>query len=201
MKTPRFYLIILLLPTVLLSEDIFVPFDDNGFYGGVILLVLLVYIGIFVAIFSAFLMLLPALLGIGFIGINYLLPLLIQEFKALLEYYYTLQLKKALYRHALHFIAFSIIFISLLLIIYHLFSPSYLYLIALIIFGYSSFMGWYVFLFFLLALHRKAWLRVLVALILGGGIFLVFAPSGYLVFEPLLHHDLDEILSLLLRHF
>jgi len=166
--------IIGLFATSLNAEDVLVPYDDDGFYGGTIILMALLYIGVPIAL----------VLGVGGVIAYFIFPKVIQEFRLIVTLYDTMEFKKALTRHFFHLLFFTPVAIAILYFTYLIFHPSYWYLFALFLFLYSSFFGFYLFLYFAMALYLKNWKKVLISLILGGGIFFVFAPSGYFVFEP-----------------
>jgi len=90
-----------------------------------------------------------------------------------------------LFKHLIHFLIFTLISLALVFLIYKFFEPSYFYFLMLLVFLYSSFLGFYVFLYAIMALYLKNWKKVLIALVLGGGVFIFFTSSGYFVFEPI----------------
>ena len=156
--------------------DVLVPYDDDGFYGGSIILMFLIY---FIWIPMAF------FLGVGGVITYFVFPQIIQEFKLIITLYDRIELQKAFARHAIHLLIFTPVVMILLYFVEDIFQSSYWYLFALFIFLISSFFGFYVFLYFAMALYLKNWKKILIALVLGGGVFLFFASSGYFVFEPI----------------
>jgi len=140
-----------------------------------------------VVIIAVLIYVLAILIAIGLVlGIMaYLLfPIVIEEFKTITKLYYNMALKKALMRHFVHLILFIPI-ASLLLYLAFISHASWYYLLALFIFLGSAFFGFYVFLYFAWSLYHKNIKKVLLALVLGGGIFIFFAPSTYFVFAPI----------------
>ena len=162
-------------------SEIFVPYDEDGFYGGSIIMLFIFYVGIFIgiAIHTMIIFLIGGLIAYFFF------PKIIQEFKLLIGLYYSVALKEAFRRHFIHFLVFTPMALYVLFLIYKFFEPSYFYLLMLLVFLYSSFFGFYIFLYAVMALYFKNWTKVLIALVLGGGIFIFFASSGYFVFEPI----------------
>ncbi|CAA6817869.1 MAG: Unknown protein [uncultured Sulfurovum sp.] len=153
--------------------DIFVPYDDEGFYAGSIIILFIIY----------FLTPFITLLIIG--GITYAIaPFVFQEFKRLIQLYDDFQFKEAFFKHFIHFLLFTPIAVLLLYFAYSLENTT-LYLFALFIFLYSSFIGFYVTLYFIYATYTKRLKRIFISLILGAGVFLFFASSAYVVFEPI----------------
>jgi len=112
------------------------------------------------------------------------LPSILKEFKKVIDLYLDMKLKEALYRHFIHFVFFIPIILFLIYVASHL-EVSYLYLFALIIFLISSFFGFYIFIYFLFSIQQKNFKKVIIALVLGAGTFVFFAPSGYVVFLPI----------------
>jgi len=156
-------------------SEIFVPYNDEGFYGGSIIILFVIYVLIPLAII--------VLIGAG---VAYLLfPKTINEFKLLIGLYYDAEWREALSRHFIHFLLFVLFAFAFLFLIYKLFDPSYFYLLMLLVFLYSSFFGLYVFLYCLMALYFKNWKKVLIALFMGGAVFVFFVSSGYFVIGPI----------------
>jgi len=156
-------------------SEIFVPYDDEGFYGGSIIILFVIYVLIPLAII--------VLIGAGVA--YFLFPKIINEFKLLIGLYYDAEWNEALSRHFIHFFIFIPLALTFLFLVYKFFDPSYFYLLMLLVFLYSSFFGLYVFLYCMMALYFKNWKKVLIALLIGGAVFLFFASSGYFVIEPI----------------
>ena len=173
-KIVYIYLLIGILSTFVCGEDILVPYDENGFYGGAIILMILIYVGIPFMLLSA----------VGGLIALFLFPKIISEFKTLIEMYYNIELKQALKKHLVHFLIFTPIAFSLIYGVYSFFEVSNFYLFILLVFLYSSFFGLYIFLYFAMSLYFKNWIKIFIALLLGGGVFIFFASSAYFVFEP-----------------
>jgi len=109
-------------------SEIIVPYDDEGFYGGSIIILFVIYVLIPLAII--------VLIGAG---VAYLLfPKIINEFKLLIGLYYDAEWREALSRHFIHFLLFVLFAFAFLFLIYKLFDPSYFYLLMLLVFLYSS---------------------------------------------------------------
>jgi hypothetical protein len=135
-------------------------------------------------IFIAILMMVGAFLLIAGIVTYLFLPSLLKEWRYIIELYFDMNLKDALFRHLIHFI-FFIPIVLLFLYTAYTFDVSYLYMFLLVVFLGSSFFGFYIFLYFLFSIQQKSFKKVIIALFLGAGIFVSFAPSGYYVFLPI----------------
>jgi len=144
---------------------------------GIIFIMILIVVGAYLLI-----------LGI----IAYLfLPFLIKEWKSIIELYFNMKLKDALFRHLIHLLFFIPIILFLLFVASN-FDVSYLYMFSLVVFLGSSFFGFYIFLYFLFAIHQKNIKKVVIALFLGGAVFIFFAPSGYYLFLPIYNYLTDK---------
>jgi len=135
-------------------------------------------------ILIAILMMVSAFLLIAGIVAYLFLPSLLKEWRYLIELYFDMKLKDALFRHLTHFI-FFIPIVLLFLYVAYTFDVSYFYMFSLVVFLGSSFFGFYIFLYFLFSIQQKNLKKVIIALCLGAGIFLFFAPTGYYVFLPI----------------
>lgn len=135
-------------------------------------------------IYIIILMMVAAFLLITGIIAYFFLPPLIKEWRYIIELYFDMKLKDAFFRHLIHFI-FFIPIVLLFLYVAYTFDVSYSYMFLLVIFLGSSFFGFYIFLYFLFSIQEKNLKKVIIALSLGSGIFLFFAPSGYYVFLPI----------------
>jgi len=113
-----------------------------------------------------------------------LIPPLFQEFMKITELYFTLEFKKAVIRHFFHLLFFLPFLLYILYLAFTL-GASYWKIFAIFIFLGSSFFGFYIFIFFLYSLVKKSYKRVFVSLFLGAGVFVFFAPSAYVLFEPI----------------
>ena len=176
-KKRVFVLSLLLFSTFLMasdSGDLLVPYDDDGFYGGAIILMLLLYVGLPLLVLSVI---------FGVVA-SFIFPKIFSEFKSLIMNYYNMELKKALIQHFIHLLIFTPLAFGILYLVYTIFDVTYLYLFMLLMFLYSSFVGFYLLLYALVSAHYKNWKKLLIALVLGVGVFLFFAPSLYVVFEP-----------------
>lgn len=154
--------------------DALIPYDDDGFYGGSIIILFIIYISIPLFITVA----------VGSLIAYFIFPKILKEFQLLIELYYENKLVQGAKRHLIHFFIFTT-FVLIFIIILQMFHISYLYLFVTLIFSYSSFFGFYILLYTLMALYRKNIQKVIIGLFLGGGIFLFFAPSGYYLFLPI----------------
>ena len=152
--------------------DILMPYDDDGFYGGSIIILFLIYVGIPFIFIGSFLLFV-------------VFPKLLSEFKMLIHLYYTMELKKAVKKHLIHLFIFTTLELLLIYLVYTVFEVSYFYLFMLLIYLYSSFFGFYIFLYFVMAMYFKNWKKVFIALILGAGVSIFFILSTYFVFEPI----------------
>jgi hypothetical protein len=132
----------------------------------------------------AILMVVGAFLLVTGIVTYLFLPSLLKEWRYIIELYFDMKLKDALFRHLIHLLFFIPILLFFLYIAYT-FDVSYLYMFALVVFLGSSFFGFYIFLYFLFSIQQKNLKKVIIALFLGSGIFVSFAPSGYYVFLPI----------------
>ncbi len=166
-----------LTTTLLLGEDlseIFVPYDDDGFYGGSIIILFIIYVGIpFFIIFAT-----------GGLIAYFIFPKILEEFRSLIELYYEGKLVEGVKRHLWHlllFTTFMLIFIAIL----KMFHLSDFYLFMTVIFSYSSFFGFYTLLYTLMALYYKNIQKVVLGLFLGAFIGIGFLGSGYAIFQPL----------------
>jgi len=124
-----------------------------------------------------------SLLILGIIAYLFL-PFLIKECKSIIELYFNMKLKDAIFRHLIHLLFFIPIILFLLFVASN-FDVSYLYMFSLVVFLGSSFFGFYIFLYFLFAIQQKNIKKIIIALFLGGGVFVFFAPSGYYLFLPI----------------
>jgi len=144
-------------------------------------------VGIGVVIIAVLIYVLAILIAIGLVLgiIAYLLfPIVIEEFKRITLLYYNMELKKALLRHFVHFLLFAPIALIILYLAF-ISNASFLYLLALFIFLGSAFVGFYIFLYFAWSAYNKNIKKVIISLLLGGAIFIFFAPSTYFVFAPI----------------
>ena len=119
------------------------------------------------------------------------LPAIFKEFLKITKLYYDVELKQAMVRHLIHFLVFLIPFILILIIVYQL-KLSWLYILSLVTFLVSSFVGLYLFLFFSYSAYYKNWKKVLIALVLGSGVFLIFAPSAFFTLKPIVNYFIEE---------
>ena len=152
--------------------DILVPYDDDGFYGGSIILLFLIYVGIPSIFIGSFLLLV-------------IFPKLLSEFKTLINLYYTMELKEAVKKHLIHLVIFTALEVFLIYLVYIIFEVSFFYLFMLLVYLYSSFFGFYIFLYFMMTVYFKNWKKVFIALFLGAGVSVFFILSAYFVFEPI----------------
>jgi len=84
-------------------SEIFVPYDDEGFYGGGIVLFFMFYIAIF--IIGILIQIIIIFLIAGIISF-FFFPKIINEFKLLIGLYYDAEWSEALSRHFIHFLIF-----------------------------------------------------------------------------------------------
>ncbi len=180
------------LTTTLLSgedlSEIFVPYDDDGFYGGSIIILFLIYVSIiftkFIIIFTQFIIYVSIIFTTGGLIAYFIFPKSVEEFRSLIELYYEGKLVEGVKRHLWHlllFTTFMLIFIGIL----KMFHLSYFYLFMTAIFSYSSFFGFYTLLYTLMALYYKNIQKVVLGLLLGAFIGIGFLGSGYAIFQPL----------------
>jgi len=174
------FLFLLLLVNILFLEFIFSPeififYDDEGFYGGSIILLFL-YIA------------LPSILcfSIAIAGsiAYFFVPFIFQEFMSLIKMYDNLEFKKALTRNFIHLLFFLPI-VAICIYFAFILEASIFYIFALLVFLGSCFVGFYIFLYFLFSLYTKNLKKVFISLILGASIFIFFAPSAYFIFSPI----------------
>lgn len=165
---------ILFLDFIFAPEEIFVPYDDEGFYGGSIIILFFLYI---------YLPLILCFLITGSIA-YFFVPFIFQEFMSLIKMYDNLEFKKALTRNFIHLLFFLPI-VAICIYVAFILEASIFYLFALLVFLGSCFVGFYIFLYFLFSLYTKNLKKVFISLILGASIFIFFAPSAYFIFTPI----------------
>jgi len=135
-------------------------------------------------IYIIILMMIGAFLLIAGIVTYLFLPSLLKEWRYIIELYFDMKLKDAIFRHLIHFIFFIPIVLFFLYVAYT-FDVSYLYMFALVVFLGSAFFGFYIFLYFLFAIQQRNLKKIILALFLAACIFVSFAPSGYYAFLPI----------------
>ena len=119
------------------------------------------------------------------------LPSIFKEFLKITQLYYDMKLKKAIVMHFIHFLIFLIPSVFIVMIVYQS-EASWIYLLSLVIFLSSSFVGLYIFLFFAYSAYSKNWKKVFIALILGLGVFVFFAPSAFFTLKPVVNYFIKE---------
>jgi len=153
--------------------DALIPYDDNGFYAGSIIILFIIYVAIPLFIVM-----------IGGLILYFIFPKILAEFQMLIGLYYEGKLIQGVKRHLIHFLIFTI-FVLIFIMILKMFQLSYFYLLITLIFCYSSFFGFYIFLYTVIALYHKNIQKALFGFLLGSFVSISFLGSAYAIFQPL----------------